>query len=220
MGAQQLALPTRIRVQEEGIVHVAGRMVGRKVELAEIVVVGLNVRALGDRKAEIGEDRRQLIGDLRDRVDATDVERARARRQRDVDPFRGETMRERRILQYGAALSERRCDLVLQRVDHGALRLALLGRHLAKARQKRRDRALLAKRPDARRFKRRLIGGGFDCGKRIFFEAGQIGHVGREYAVRRAFAMRGGRCPGSPGCACWSPTRLLPSHLQAPTMPS
>ena len=89
MGAQQLAFAARVRRQKERIVHVARRMVGRKVELAEIVIVGLDVGPLGDRKAEVGEDRGDLLVDVRKWVDAADVERAGAGRQRHIDRLRG-----------------------------------------------------------------------------------------------------------------------------------
>ena len=65
--------------------HVARRMVFRKIELGEIVVVGLDVGTFGDRKAHIGKDRRELIDHLRDRMHAADLGRRLAHRQRDVD---------------------------------------------------------------------------------------------------------------------------------------
>ena len=56
-----------------------------EIELGEIVVVGLDVRAFGDRKAHVGEDRGELVDHLADRMDAAGLGRRLAHRQRDVD---------------------------------------------------------------------------------------------------------------------------------------
>ena len=45
-------------------------MLGRDVERGEIVEVGLDVGAFGDREAHIGEDLGDLVDHLADRVDA------------------------------------------------------------------------------------------------------------------------------------------------------
>ena len=71
--AQQLALAVGARVEEERVVHLAGRMALGKVQLGEIVVVGLDVRTLGDRKAHVGEDFGQLVHHLGDGMDAAGV---------------------------------------------------------------------------------------------------------------------------------------------------
>ena len=60
----------------EGVVILPRRMLGRNVERGEIVEVGLDVRAFGDREAHIGEDLGDLVGDLAHRVDAALGERA------------------------------------------------------------------------------------------------------------------------------------------------
>ena len=68
--AQHLALALFVGGEEEGVVHLAGRMALGEVERREIEVVGLDVRPLGHGEAHIGEDRRQLLDHLADRVDA------------------------------------------------------------------------------------------------------------------------------------------------------
>ena len=45
-------------------------MIGRDVELGEIVIVELDIGAFGDREAEIGEDRTHFVEHLADRMDA------------------------------------------------------------------------------------------------------------------------------------------------------
>ena len=62
-------------------------MIFRKIELGEVVIVGLDVGTFGDGKAHIGEDRRQFVDHLGDRMDAADLGRRLAHRQRDVDGF-------------------------------------------------------------------------------------------------------------------------------------
>ena len=56
MRAQQFALARRIRLQEERVVHLARRMIRRKIELGEIIIVGLDIRPFGDGEAQ---DRRR-----------------------------------------------------------------------------------------------------------------------------------------------------------------
>jgi len=71
--------------------------------------------------------------------------------QRDVDGFRGEPRIERRLLQQVAPRRQRLRHRILGEVDRGALRLALLRRHLSKGRKQGGDRALLAEGSDAHR---------------------------------------------------------------------
>ena len=61
-------------------------------------------------------------------------------------------------------------DLVLGEIDRGALRLALVRRHLAEGREQRGDRALLAERCDAHGFEGGFVAGGGDIGENLGFE--------------------------------------------------
>ena len=111
VGAQKHPLAVGARVEEEGVVHLARRMAEREVERGEIVVVGLDVRPFGDGEAEIGEDRRDLVDDLADRMDAAGLERRRADGQGDVDALGFEPAGELLLLQQrrGGRRSPRRC---------------------------------------------------------------------------------------------------------------
>ena len=136
-------------MEEERVVHLPRRMAFRKIQPGEIVVVGLDVRTLGDRKSHVGEDRRELIHDLAERMDPALFGDGLARRQRDVDGLGGKPRVERRGFQDVAARGQRLRDVVLGEVDRRTLRLALVRRHLAEGRQQRGDRAFLAERGDA-----------------------------------------------------------------------
>ena len=156
--------------------HVARRMIFRKIELGEIVIVGLDVGTFGDGKAHVGEDRRQLIGDLCDRMHAADLERRLAHRQRDVDALGVETR-----LQGGAfegVAAGRQCDVdaILQPVDQRPLGLSLLRRQCAERLEQCRDRAAFAQRCDARGFERRLIARGGNVGDNFLLKLRGIGH--------------------------------------------
>ena len=63
-------------------------MLRRNIECGEIVEVGLDVRAFGDREAHIGEDLGDLVGDLAHRVDAALGKRTFAHGKRDIGPLR------------------------------------------------------------------------------------------------------------------------------------
>ena len=56
--------------EEEGVVHLARRMAVGEIQRREIEIVGLDVGAFGDREAHVGEDRRDLVDHLADRMDA------------------------------------------------------------------------------------------------------------------------------------------------------
>ncbi len=51
---------------EDGVLHVARRMVQRKVQRLEVVVVGFDLGPFGDRVAHRLEDADDLVGDKRD----------------------------------------------------------------------------------------------------------------------------------------------------------
>lgn len=59
--------------QIEGVVHRAGRMRLGNIERGEIVPVGLDLRPRRDCKAQIGEDLRQFVHHLADRVDGAEA---------------------------------------------------------------------------------------------------------------------------------------------------
>ena len=80
----------------KGVMLLAGGMLGRNVELGEIIVVGFDVGAFGNGKEVVlstqgsGEYFGDLIHDLGDRMDAPLVEGARPHRQGDVGALRGQ----------------------------------------------------------------------------------------------------------------------------------
>ena len=94
--------------QVEGVLHRPRRMVLRHVERGEIVPFVLDLRPLGDREAEVGENLGKLVHHLADRVDrAADAFR---RRQRQVDRLGRQLAIELRRLQRRLALGDRRRD--------------------------------------------------------------------------------------------------------------
>ncbi len=68
VGAQQPPFAVGLRVEEERVVHLPGRVTDREVQGREVVEVALDVRAFGHRETHIGEDRRDLVRDLADRM--------------------------------------------------------------------------------------------------------------------------------------------------------
>ena len=77
---------TRLAVEQEGVLRVARRVVGREVQSLEVVEVVLDLRAVGDRIAHAQEDALDAAADDRDRVQPA----GRAwRRPGSVDVHRG-----------------------------------------------------------------------------------------------------------------------------------
>ena len=120
--AQQHARAVLLRIEEEGVVHLAGRMALGEIQLGEVVVVGLDVGAFGDRESHVGEDRGDLVQHLAERMDAAGFGGRLAQRQRDVDGFGRKPRIERRGFQHVAARGQRLRHLVLGEIDRRALR--------------------------------------------------------------------------------------------------
>ena len=59
-----------LRRDIERVLHLARGMVGRDVQLGEIVIVIFDVRAFGDGETQIGEDGGDLVQHLGDGMDA------------------------------------------------------------------------------------------------------------------------------------------------------
>jgi len=58
---QQEPRAVRLRIEIERVMHLAGRMALREIELGEVEIVGFDIGALGDRKAHVGEDGGELV---------------------------------------------------------------------------------------------------------------------------------------------------------------
>gem|GEM_PF-2715262 len=160
--------------EEEGVMHVAGGMAGRKVEGGEVVEVVLDVGALGQREAHFGEDGDHLVHDLHGRMHAPLA--ARRGGKGEIQASSGEARVEIGRFQHRPAFGERRGDAVPQSVDRRALLPTRLGRHRAQGLEQRRDCPGLAERPHAHRLERRDIRRGGDFGQEVGFEDGVIGH--------------------------------------------
>jgi hypothetical protein len=176
VGTQQHARAVFFRIEEEGVVHLAGRMALGEIQFCKIVVVGLDIRTFGDGESHVGEDRGQFIHHLAERMDPALLGGGFAQWQRDVDGLRGQPGVERCGFQDVAARGQRLGDGVLGEIDRRTLRLAFVRRHLAERREQRRDRALLAKGCDAHRFDGGFIAGGGDVGENGLFERLKVGH--------------------------------------------
>ena len=178
-----MAHAVRLRRDIESVLHLARRMVGRNVQLGEIVIVEFHIRAFGDAKAKVGEDRDHFVQNLADGMDTAGILAAGG--QRDVQRFRHKARIQRRIGQLALALRDRLGDGVFQAVELWALHLALFGVQLAHGGQQRADRALLAQRADAHGFQRRFIGSGGYLRQYVGLKGGDIAHANSEGEISR-----------------------------------
>jgi hypothetical protein len=145
-------------VHVEGVLHVAGGVVGRDVEGLEVVPVELDLRPVGHLVAEPLEDPDDALAGLGDRV-TTAPRRQAAARQRDVERRTRQLGLQRRPGQRPLAGGQQRLDLVADAVGHLADPRTLLGRQGAHAAQDRRELALLAQEADPQLLERPLVGG-------------------------------------------------------------
>ncbi len=174
--AQQKARAVRLGIEVERVVHGAGGMALGKIELAEIVVVGLDVGPLGDRESHVREDRDQFLGDLAHRMDASDLGGRRTHRQRDVDRLGVEPCLESRIPQLRLARRDCRIHPLLETIDERASLPAFIGCHCAERLEQGGDRAVLPHCADAKGFDRSLVRGCGDLAEQRFFKELDVGH--------------------------------------------
>ena len=185
-----LRSPQRILGQEEGVVHLPRRVLGREVQAGEVVEVVLDVGPFGDRKTHFGEDGDDLVHHLHRRM-----HRALAPGrggQGEVDALGGKALVQRGGVERGLALGDGGGDAVAQAVDQRALHPPLVGAHRAQGLEQVGDFAGLAERGDAHGLQRRRIGCGGDLGGEIGFEGGKVGH-------RAFFSSAHSRESGNPG---------------------
>jgi len=150
VSAQDVLFAVRLLAEIEGRLHLPRRMIGRDVQLGEIVVVILDVRTLGDGEAKIGEDRGDLVEHLRNRMNAT--LRFGPGRQRDVDRLVAEARIQSRIAEFDFACGDGVRDFIAQAVEQRTIDLAFVRLHGAERLQKLADRPFLAERCHADRF--------------------------------------------------------------------
>ena len=130
------------------------RMLGRNVERAEIVPVGLDVRPLGDRKTHVAEDRDHLLPDLGDRDGRCPSPPGAAGSVTSTVSVLSRASSASSAKHVAARLDVLR-DRVAELVQRRAGGLALLRAHRAEPLQALGDRAFLAERRDAQRLERR-----------------------------------------------------------------
>jgi hypothetical protein len=164
VGAQQAAVG-----KIEGVVHGPRRMVRREVQGLEVVVVVLDLRAIGELVAQAREDVGDALEGARDRVQVAQL--ATAAGQSHVNALGGQALCERRVLKHEPARCQCFGDSVLCAVHGFARQLALLGRQCAQLLELARQTAGLAQQRDPQRFERLQARGGADLRQRGLGEA-------------------------------------------------
>ena len=156
-------------LQEKRVVHLTRRMAFREIQRGEIVVIGLDVRPFGDRKAHVGEDRGDLVDHLADRVDAAALGRRLPHRQRHVDLFGGEPRGDGDVA-CSSALRAASASVTrfFSPLIAGPFDLPFFSAHRAKRLQHFGDRALLAECRHAHRLDRLFVAGCGDFGEKRF----------------------------------------------------
>lgn len=118
-------------------------MLWRDVQRIKVIPIRFDLRAFGDGKAHIGEDRGQFFHHLADRMNGAPDGAADPAGPHPAIPSAGV----RSVLhRQPPSLGAQGCvNLILQDVQHGTGCLALIRLYLAKAGHQRRNLALLAK---------------------------------------------------------------------------
>ncbi len=108
-----------------------GRMLRRDVQLGEIEVVRFDVGAFSHGEAHVGEDLRDLVKHLGDRMDAAFRERSEADRKSYICAFAGQAVRDVFLLKPVLAQIERFAHAVFHRVHASAKSFPLIRWQLA-----------------------------------------------------------------------------------------
>ena len=132
-------------------------MVPGDIQRVKVIPIGFNLRPFGDAKPHVGKDRCDLFCDLADRVDRSHG--ATTGWQCHIQPFTAQTFIQRRIGKRGFLGDQRAVNLILERIERGASRLAFLRRHFAQLAHLQADLTLFAKRLHTQLFKAVFITG-------------------------------------------------------------
>ncbi len=189
MRAQQGVVARR---HEERVLRVPRRVVGLEVERAEVVVVVLDLGALGDPEAHGDEDLDDLVLHLAQRMDV--AARALAAGERDVDAVLAERALELGRAEGALAGGERRLKRVLHLVGKRTQRRPVRGGERPETAQDRVEGAPAPEVADADRLQLRRGPGGRYLGERRLPElcevGAQCGQAGAAACVRATSAMR------------------------------
>ena len=205
------AVAERGLLQVEGVLHVAGGVVGRDVERLEVVGVELDLGPARHRVAEPAEDGGDLLGGAGDGV-AVAARPLRAPRERDIDGASPELRLERPRLEPRPPLPEQPLDLVAHPVGDLTDLGAHLGDELPHASEHLRQLALLAQEADPEVLEGLVVDRGADgtAGARrqrleLLDEVGHGPRPGRSSPPRRS--RRGAPPPDRPGPCGRAPRR-------------
>ena len=161
VGAQEQLLAGAVfRIDVEGVLHRARRVVLGAAQGGKVVPVGLDLRAVGDIEA----DRAKYFLDpaLATHQRMQSAARAGAPRQAHIEGLGGQARSHLRLGELFAPRREGRLDLALGQVDRFALRAALVGRQLGQGLEQFGDRAGFAQKARLGFFEMRAVG---DAGK-------------------------------------------------------
>jgi hypothetical protein len=155
--AQQKRSPSSLRIEEEGVVHVAGRMAFGEVERGEVELIGFDVRPFGDRKAHIAENGGDLVDHLRYSGGCGLRRSADKNRLCYIQRLGGKAGIERGIFQRCLARVDRVGQFYLEPIERRTHHLALFRRHLAEGLHLLGHRAFLAQGANTHSLKRGFI---------------------------------------------------------------
>ena len=207
MGTQQQVL-----IEVEGIVHRPRRVMGGDVEGLEVVVVVLDLRALGDTEAGVGEQALDTQQGAGNRVQATAGLAASG--QGNVHPLGLQPGLQGLALQRTAALVDPGLELLLGLVDGlpglGTLFLGQLTQGLELLGQQ----TALAEKAHAHRIQGRQIGGRVDTGRRLGLQLLQLDRGVRTHGNFLAAMVEGPKKRGRP-----RPSPLCNAQGGAPSAP-
>ena len=188
----------------------AGGMLWGNIELGEVVVVGLDIRPLGDGEPHVAENLGNLVEHLAHRMNSPILQWADAHRQRDVGLLGCETHRERPALQLGLALLQRVADPGFEAVDRLSEGLALLGRKSAEPGHQLGHAPLLAEGGNAHALDCGQVLRRGDLGDQRALDGGDVDvlchrcHPGRSASARRAGTQKSNL---TEPCGPWVPDR-------------
>ncbi len=175
VGAQNMARAVGLLGDIKRVVHLPRGMIGRDVELGEIVIVEFDVGTLGNGEAEIGEDRGYFVQHLAHRVDGASGLGTHG--QGDVDALESQTRIQGFRIESGFACRDGARHAVAQPIEQWSARLARIGRHCAQALQQFADEALFAQRRHAQGFQCLRVRGARNVAQGLAFEGFYIAHA-------------------------------------------
>lgn len=130
---KKIEIEILIRVEEESVVNIERRMELGEVERGEIIIVGIDIRKLGNGKKNIRENRSDIVDKMRNRMDEKERWRDLKKRESKIKILKIKKRGKRRIEKLGNEIDKGIGEEVIKEIDGRKMNMEILRRNEEKS---------------------------------------------------------------------------------------